>query len=138
MQKTAEFISNFDKFSAEYLAPKAEKRPYVRKGVMPVDGKINSEMSDKINSIGAWVEKSDISVTNTTRIKKHGRARAFIFESGDKTITAAYIKNRFGIFLKIQEELLDSNIDILITTSLFARSISIDNIGNDIFIDILL
>ena len=103
--RISRFIANFDKFSAEYLAPKAEKRPYVRKGIMPVDGKINSEMSDKINSIGAWVEKSDISVTNATRIKKHGRARAFIFESGDKTITAAYIKNRFGIFLKIQEEI---------------------------------
>ncbi len=39
------------------------------------------------------------------------------------------VTNNYEDFLNVQEELLDSNIDILITTSLFARSILVDNIG---------
>ena len=42
---------------------------------------------------------------------------------------ATLVTNNYEDFLSIQEELLDSNINILITTSLFARSIAIDNIG---------
>ena len=42
---------------------------------------------------------------------------------------ATLVTNNYEDFLLIQEDLLDSNIDILITTSLFARSIAIDNIG---------
>lgn len=42
---------------------------------------------------------------------------------------ATLISNNYDEFLNVQEEILDSNIDVLITTSLFTRSVSIDDLG---------